>query len=409
MYYVMSIPEILTLLFILLLWILSIICFYKRYERLTTIERADIPNFKKQNANNASVGSTLSLNQKNKINSLNANLVNNNFGASSANSNNKLAAVNYESTKVNTNYSLINLNGINQSKDMNLVESTTLNNLDMVFSSSSRGNEKNSLEGFKTKYKQNCILLRQNALSYVPNYKNILVIDEVKNQEKNIFKSEILGSDQFSRYYYKKPNRLNQRFFSNPKYSSMHQANLLSPFYNHSVEKYPGKIFSQTLLNAFSSSNKLINENRIPKSNSEPVFQELVNTFSSKVYLATEKEPLLRTTSIGDNRDLKEENFKTTKNYSTQKSARPTESNKYYPHETNLLNPELIPKAIRKSLIDLHKKSIWNLSHRPQNASGAQLQNNTSLNINPIVTNATVSTQPRNRSEVKMKVIENFI
>ena len=42
MYYSMSIPEILTLLFVLSLWVFSIFLCYKRYRKLTTIERADL-------------------------------------------------------------------------------------------------------------------------------------------------------------------------------------------------------------------------------------------------------------------------------------------------------------------------------------------------------------------------------
>lgn len=39
----MSIPEIITLMFILSLWMLSIFCCFKRYQKISTIERADLP------------------------------------------------------------------------------------------------------------------------------------------------------------------------------------------------------------------------------------------------------------------------------------------------------------------------------------------------------------------------------
>ena len=42
MYYVMSVPEILVLMFVLFLWVLSIVWFFKRYEKISTIERADL-------------------------------------------------------------------------------------------------------------------------------------------------------------------------------------------------------------------------------------------------------------------------------------------------------------------------------------------------------------------------------
>lgn len=46
--------------------------------------------------------------------------------------------------------------------------------------------------------------------------------------------------------------------------------------------------------------------------------------------------------------------------------------------DSNLLNPQLIPKVIRKSLIDLHKRSMWNLAHhsnnnQPPNISSSQM------------------------------------
>jgi hypothetical protein len=43
----MSIPEIATLMFIISLWLLSIFCCIKRYEKISTIERADLPQYRK--------------------------------------------------------------------------------------------------------------------------------------------------------------------------------------------------------------------------------------------------------------------------------------------------------------------------------------------------------------------------
>jgi hypothetical protein len=47
MYYVMSIPELLVLSFVIFLWILSIIYCIKRYEKISTIERADMHTYNK--------------------------------------------------------------------------------------------------------------------------------------------------------------------------------------------------------------------------------------------------------------------------------------------------------------------------------------------------------------------------
>jgi hypothetical protein len=43
----MSIPELATLMFIISLWVLSIFCCIKRYEKISTIERADMPQYRK--------------------------------------------------------------------------------------------------------------------------------------------------------------------------------------------------------------------------------------------------------------------------------------------------------------------------------------------------------------------------
>ena len=131
--------------------------------------------------------------------------------------------------------------------------------------------------------------------------------------------------------------------------------------------------------------------------------------------------------------------------------------------EGQLLNPDLIPKLIKKSLIDLHKKSMWNLAHKQMTASSNNTtQLNTSLNSgnhlmpnqnannllnqtssnnllakthhhhhhnhnakqqyeNHLLVNdalpfsqsnlstTSVYTQPKNKNEIKMKIMENYV
>jgi hypothetical protein len=131
--------------------------------------------------------------------------------------------------------------------------------------------------------------------------------------------------------------------------------------------------------------------------------------------------------------------------------------------EGPLLNPDLIPKLIKKSLIDLHKKSMWNLAHKQMTASSNNTtQQNTSLNSgnhltayqnassllnqtssssllakthhhnhhnhnakqqyeNHLLVNdalpfsqynlstTSVYTQPKNKNEIKMKIMENYV
>jgi hypothetical protein len=73
MYYAMSIPELLMLAFIIFLWILSIVYFIKRYEKISTIERADMHSFNKNkkqlnSAANASINASVVVSEHHNIN-----------------------------------------------------------------------------------------------------------------------------------------------------------------------------------------------------------------------------------------------------------------------------------------------------------------------------------------------------
>ena len=87
MYYVMSIPELLVLSFVIFLWILSIIYCIKRYEKISTIERADMHTYNKikrlNTTNNTTSNSNSVTHGMANANGSTQNLTNNN------NSNNK--------------------------------------------------------------------------------------------------------------------------------------------------------------------------------------------------------------------------------------------------------------------------------------------------------------------------------
>lgn len=112
--------------------------------------------------------------------------------------------------------------------------------------------------------------------------------------------------------------------------------------------------------------------------------------------------------------------------------------------ECDLINPNLIPKSVRKSLIDLHRKSILNLAHKSMSGfSGDSSQNgvrrvscgrnvllksysgnqasNLNLSITPsflknlnigrrsFLATTNVFTQRKNKNEIKMHVVDNYV
>lgn len=89
--------------------------------------------------------------------------------------------------------------------------------------------------------------------------------------------------------------------------------------------------------------------------------------------------------------------------------------------DSSLLNPKLIPRSVRKSLIDLHKKSMCNLAHKATQLSsfggpGGLSVLNTRLNggyqshaAQTSNSRSKVFTQQRNPNETRMNVNENCV
>jgi hypothetical protein len=82
------------------------------------------------------------------------------------------------------------------------------------------------------------------------------------------------------------------------------------------------------------------------------------------------------------------ENMRKTQTFTTSKIEDPHKYllniRKTVTHDENLLNPDIIPYAVKKSLIDLHKKSALNLTHLAQQSSHSNLKSDQQASTNPI-------------------------
>jgi hypothetical protein len=131
--------------------------------------------------------------------------------------------------------------------------------------------------------------------------------------------------------------------------------------------------------NNYLSVEKNLRTNCLLKSNSEPTFKDIEKKKTMKnqkeqyLYVNNEKEQIVRSSSS----ELK----------TKHKSA--------MDDDEELINPKLIPKFVRKSLIDLHKKSVWNLANRL--AVSNYSSNAASGNINVPNSNQNSHNTQRNR------------
>lgn len=419
----MSIPEVFVLVFIISLWVLSIVCCYKRYEKITKLERADMPTFQKQNINNESIDTASSLSSKNNTtnstNNLNTSL---NCSPSIANfstSQNKPLLLHDTNTHSTSSPIVCNfLYHENQPPkplvNTSLDETSSVNNISKTTNTHFRY-EIVAYE--KTKYQK---------------YKK----NQIVNQMHNHLQNTATPHHHTNNHYHKNHYRANGSSYQ------IKQQKL-------DEEQEDEKKNSDTCFRRISQDGYLL------KSNSEPAFKELIDEINRAKTSAPVKddEPLLlRASSIEDDNCLNSPAVVTShnsyqitnfpekmyqKNESKAKKKRQglTYNNKSF-NDNNLLDPHLIPKVIQKSLIDLHKKSMWNLAHKPANcakntnqqlvsssASNNQLVSitnmNNSLGVNgkccsgqqgdSCYSNATVYTQQRHRNEIKMKIIDNYV
>lgn len=276
-YYAMDFGEILWLLLVLSLWILSIVCCIKRYEKISTIERADMISRDKV-INKELSASTSANNQTSNLNSTNNLKV--------VNSNTNLAS-----------HKAVSIHDQLNSKHIKLKDNGYIPN--------------NNNNSNKYNYKQ---------------FKNVLVIDETNNTKPKT----------------KKVNKLS---------------------------KQNSSITTKT------------------KSNSEPALTNLLKTQATNLSNT-------RSISIDNytNRFLIKSTSSLLYDYNVQVTKRVSIISNHQPDMNHLIDPRRIPRIIRKSLLDLHKKSMLNVSHH--NSSGNNLDTNVS----------SVFTQQRHKNEIKMRV-----
>ena len=175
---------------------------------------------------------------------------------------------------------------------------------------------------------------------------------------------------------------------------------------------------NQTFIN--NSKSETCKQNlKMSKSNSEPVIKELLNEHRiEKLVSKLDDDNLTKSNSICNENIFKAKQNNAMSKLSDKRSR--LMYNNQSLNDDNLIDPQKIPKVIQKSLIDLHKRSMWNLSHRPQVNEKAKSQSKNALNffhqkpknkeINSSHYNISqVITQMKNGNEIKMKINDNSL
>lgn len=359
MYYVMSIPEVLVLLFVLVLWMISIFFCYKRYEKINTIERADMPNMSLKNAN--------------------------------------------QSMETQSCHSL----------SKNNVTNSCQNITPAAYTCSLR--ENNSFNEPSDAFGTNNSIFCNNYLfekQHEPNCPSLYFIDETNARTSRI---ELISYQKYQKY-----RKYHQNFNI---YTSQQQApRLISRPYLSQFRALMGQSLSRKNLESQgyltnSKSDMSKQELRMLKSSSEPALKELlIEPKKATVTANLVHSNLIKSNSICNDDEVNQDEIKSKL---ADKRSRLLYNNKSL-NDNNLIDPHKIPKVIQKSLIDLHKKSMWNLAHRPQASEKTSTQSKNPLNflhlhskskskeINSSQNNLSrVITQMKNGNEIKMKINDN--
>lgn len=361
MYYVMSIPEVLVLLFVLLLWMISIFFCYKRYEKINTIERADMPNMNLKNANQSMETQSYHSLSKNNV----------------SNSGQNINQAVYP-------YSVKENHSFNETNDAFAANNSIFGN-------------------FLEKCNE-------------PNYPSLYFIDETNANASRI---ELISYQKCQKY---------RKYHQNFNIYSAHQQGprvVTRPYLSFSqFRAVMGQSLnyknteSQALMNNSKSDNSK-NKLNMSKSSSEPVLKELL--IESRIEKLASKLPngyLTKSNSIC-NENLFKSKHNNARCKLSDKRSRLMYNNKSL-NDDNLIDPQKIPRVIQKSLIDLHKRSMWNLSHKPQINEKTKSQSKNALNflhlksknkeINSSHQNVSrVITQMKNGNEIKMKINDNSL
>ncbi|CAF1028613.1 unnamed protein product [Brachionus calyciflorus] len=322
---------------------ISIFFCYKRYEKINTIERADIPNFNLIKNPNQSLDTQTSCHSLSKnINTISSH--NLNTGHNCTNS----------VTNLTCNYSKSNQSYHELNKSL-LCNNLGAGNYYLIDEAKITNNRISRVEMTYQKYKKNFNI---NSYRLCNNY-----------MPKSVYPSNrpYLGLTQFK------------------------------AIMGQSLSKRNINTDSQSYLNFSKNSTE---SSLLQKSNSEPVLKELF------------KHSLTKSKSI-DNEikvDLTKSPNECKAKLSDKRLRLIYNNNIKSFNDNNLLDPHLIPKVIQKSLIDLHKRSVWNLTHKVDKSKSNSKNALNFLNSNKLnFLNSNVFTQMKSKNEIKMKVNDDFV
>lgn len=334
-YYVMSVGEIMVLLFIFFLWVLSIYYCFKRYEKISTIERADIRYEKPSRAT--------SIKSESKCSHMSTNIF------KSSENLNIQTSLNDSFTKIHKAKSNISILG-NIWNDPSKLKKSKMSNYSLFTPNYNSGS---------TIIKSKAVSLEKDNLHYYA-----LKYDRVSPLRQEFYcKDETHLKNKKYKYCL-----MPKRKFNSEKVTS------IRPKDDICLHFYPKPILAR------SSSDPIVNRPSLhtPSNVSIVIPQDIVVNRS-------------------------------------QDKEQPSE----------LLNPQLIPRIVRKSLMDLHKKSIHNLSHHhrynaltnsktgsgplEKTSSGLLDQINILGKTSSKKLQTNVFTQQRNPNEIKMKIRDNYV
>jgi hypothetical protein len=355
MYYAMSIPELFVLSFVIALWVLSIVCCVKRYKKISTIERAELPLLlKKQTLNHSQTNETPSCTTSKNFNSSTTNLNNltittpklTNFPHNQTNTisniNNKTASKNHllvvHDDSATTNRHTTKIHHASNKYDLFAAgdKFIKMNRIHPHFySNQSNNSNQNSFSMNST------LSVRQKT--------NRKTKSQSYNQHKPQLYKQYSIHPQYTIDHLSVSDQSSNQLAQQNRKTSLHASNV-SNNVNSSIQLKSNFLNSTNtkLDKNYLSVERSWPTNGLLKSSSEPTLKDIENSKTKKkqrdqyLYVNNEREQILRSSSS----ELKIKHKRTIDD------------------DGELINPKLIPKFVRKSLIDLHKKSVWNLANR---------------------------------------------
>ncbi len=343
-YYTHSTGEIFLLLFIFSLWFTSVYFWFKRYKKITTIERADMPRYEKQCDMDASKSTTHASNSSLNLKTRANNPSSDNLQFNSSFNNNNNYTPNLANSKM-SNYSMCTT--LNTSNIRQLNHSPSRLSQLRAAASLDKTSSRTSL------YKHNH---QHNAIYYLKN--------ETCQQSNSRLKT------------------LRPRLIKN-----LRKTNVIS---------YSNFDVSNLLFNSVRSANP--SRATLTKTVSEPLIDcTNLNDLSNEVGQAKIDANTLVESS--------NEYF-----IEVPRMVSPSKIKTVPKRDSDLLNPNMIPALVRRSLMDLHKKSMTNVSGVYKTSAGAvscgsNKRHNVSSSNN---SKSNVFTQQRRSDEMRINVNRNY-